>query len=83
MPSPIPIEIRHHRHSTDVKASLPGVRLRDLRVSITRDELRIEARCGDDLMVASVPLAPPIDERRATIHFNGGDLTLHLPVLPA
>lgn len=83
MATPIPIAIHHHRHSTEVTASLPGVQVQDLRVSLTSHELTIEARCAGATRAVVVPLAPPVDERRATLRFAEGGLSLHLPLLPA
>jgi HSP20 family molecular chaperone IbpA len=78
----IPIEVHHHRHAMDVTARLPGVRVQDLRVALSRDALTIEARSAGGTQAYTLALASPVDDRRATMRFADGVLSLHLPKLP-
>ncbi|HEY1697633.1 MAG TPA: Hsp20/alpha crystallin family protein [Polyangiaceae bacterium] len=81
MATPVPFEVHHHRDAMDVTARLPGVRREDLRVDVTRDSLLVAVHSADGAEVHTLPLAAPIDGRRATMHFADGVLTLHLPKL--
>jgi HSP20 family molecular chaperone IbpA len=78
----IPVEIHHHREAMAITARLPGVRIEDLRIALSRDELTIEARSPAGKQALSLLLATPIDERRATMRFADGVLSLYLPRLP-
>ena len=82
MTRPIPIEVHHGRHAVAVVARLPGVRLEDVHISLTRDELTIDADAPDGGRHYALRLASPVDDRRATMHFSEGVLWMHLPVLP-
>jgi HSP20 family molecular chaperone IbpA len=82
MAGAIPVEIHHQRDAMAVIARLPGIRIEDLHIALTRDELTIEARSSAGKQAFSLPLAMPIDERRATMRFAGGVLCLYLPRLP-
>jgi HSP20 family molecular chaperone IbpA len=79
MAAQIPIEVRHHRDALDVTARLSGVRAQDLRVVLTDDAVRIEVGPAQEGQHWAVPLASRVDERRATMRFAGGVLSLHLP----
>jgi HSP20 family molecular chaperone IbpA len=77
----IPLEVHHRPDSMAVTARLPGVHAEDLRVALTRDELTIEARSAAGPRACALALASPVDQRRATMRFADGVLTLHLPKL--
>jgi HSP20 family molecular chaperone IbpA len=81
MTSEMPIEVRHERGATAVTARLPGVLAQDLRVDLTHDQLRIRAESADGPLDYALPLALPVDESRATIHFSRGILSVFLPGL--
>jgi HSP20 family molecular chaperone IbpA len=61
-----------------VTARLPGVRLQDVRIALTRDTLTIDAAERHHVLA----FACPVDDRRATMHFHDGILWIHLPKLP-
>jgi HSP20 family molecular chaperone IbpA len=77
----IPIEVSHHETSMDVTARLPGSRAQDLRVALTSDQLTIQAGTGENVQAYILPFGYPIDDRRATLRFADGVLSLHLPKL--
>jgi HSP20 family molecular chaperone IbpA len=81
MSESIPIHVHHARHSMAVVAQLPGVRFEDVRIALTRDELTIDAKAPEGLRHYALCLASPVDDRRATMHFSGGVLRMHLPKL--
>jgi HSP20 family molecular chaperone IbpA len=82
MDSWIPIEVHHGRESMAVVAQLPGVRIGDLRIELTRDLLTIDAHTPLGERQCTLALAAPVDARRATMHFRDGILRMHLPTLP-
>jgi HSP20 family molecular chaperone IbpA len=82
MTGTIPIEVHHGPRSMAVMARLPGVRLEDVRIALTRDELTIDAAAPDGQRHYALALASPVDDRRATIRFRDGILWMHLPKLP-
>jgi HSP20 family molecular chaperone IbpA len=85
MAAQVPIEVRHHRDALAVTARLSGVRAQDIRVVLTDDAVRIEVCAGrlggtsESSEPAVVPLASPVDDRRATMRFDGDVLSLYLP----
>jgi HSP20 family molecular chaperone IbpA len=81
MSESIPIEVHHRRRSLAVVAQLPGVRVEDVRIALTRDALTIDAEAPEGLRHYFLGFASPVDDRRATIHFSGGVLRMHLPKL--
>lgn len=81
MSEAIPIEVHHGRRFMDVMARLPGVRVEDVRIALTRDELTIDAKAPEGLRHYALCLASPVDDRRATMHFSDGVLRVHLPKL--
>jgi HSP20 family molecular chaperone IbpA len=81
MSEAIPIEVHHGRRSMDVMARLPGVRVEDVRVAVTRDRLTIDAEAPEGVRHCALCLASPVDDRRATMHFSEGVLRVHLPKL--
>ena len=83
MADAIPIEVHHQRQALAVTARLPGVLAQDLRITLTRDALAIEARSRTGPRACALPLASPVDARRATMRFADGVLSLYLPVLGA
>lgn len=64
-----------------VTARLPGVRAQDLRIGLSRDELRVETSSPEGVQGFSLALPSPVDERRATLRFTDGVLSLYLPKL--
>jgi HSP20 family molecular chaperone IbpA len=81
MSSEIPIQVHHGSHSIAVVARLPGVRLDDVRIGLTRDMLSIDAEDAQGMRHCSLALAFPVDDRRATIRYRDGVLWVHLPKL--
>jgi HSP20 family molecular chaperone IbpA len=81
MTEAIPIEVHHASRFMDVMARLPGVRFEDVRIALTRDQLTIDAVAPEGRRHYAMCLASPVDDRRATMHFNDGVLRLHLPKL--
>jgi HSP20 family molecular chaperone IbpA len=81
MSEAIPIEVHHGRRFMDVLARLPGVRVEDVRIALTRDQLTIDAEAPEGLRHYALGLASPVDDRRATMHFRDGILRVHLPKL--
>lgn len=81
MADTIPIEVQHRPDALAVVAHLPGVLAKDLRVALTRDRLTIETRSRTGPRACDLPLACPVDERRATMRFVDGTLSLYLPEL--
>jgi HSP20 family molecular chaperone IbpA len=79
----IPLEVHHGRDSMAVVAHLPGVRVADLHIVLTRDLLMIDAETPEGERHSTLSLASPVDDRRATMHFRDGILRMHLPKLPA
>jgi HSP20 family molecular chaperone IbpA len=82
MTSEMPIEVRHERGAMAVTARLPGVLAQHLRVDVTRDQLRIRAESVEGPVDYALPLAIPVDEGRAVIHFARGILSVFLPPRP-
>jgi HSP20 family molecular chaperone IbpA len=83
MGSPIVIEVHHRRHSMAVLARLPDVRVEDIRIALTRDELTIDAEAPEGRRHYQLSLSSPVDDRRATMRFSDGVLRMHLPKLSA
>jgi HSP20 family molecular chaperone IbpA len=81
MSESIPIEVHHGRRFMAVMARLPGVRVEDVCIGLTRDQLTIDAKAPEGLRHYALSLASPVDDRRATMHFSDGVLRVHLPKL--
>jgi HSP20 family molecular chaperone IbpA len=80
----IPLEVHHVRDAFSVIARLPGVRTEDLRVALSRDRLTIDADArdsGEGTRHCELPLAFPVDDRRAQMRFADGVLWMYLPRL--
>jgi len=82
MDATIPLEVHHGQNSMAVVARLPGVRLQDLHVAITRKLLTIDAETPEGSRHGSLALASPVDDGRAIMRFRDGILWMHLPKLP-
>ncbi|HEY3820304.1 MAG TPA: Hsp20/alpha crystallin family protein [Polyangiaceae bacterium] len=81
MSQSIPIEVHHGKGAVAVVVRLPDVRAKDIRISLTRDELSIHADTPGHVRNYSLRLATRVDDRRATMRFSDGVLWMHLPVL--
>lgn len=81
MAAAIPLEVHHVPGAFSVIARLPGVRVEDLRISLSRDALTIDANSSEGARHCDLPLAFPVDDRRATMRFADGILWVYLPRL--
>jgi HSP20 family molecular chaperone IbpA len=79
MSDSIPIEVHHGSRSVSVLARLPGVRLQDVRIGLTPDELTIDAQAPEGPRHYEFSFPSPVDDRRATMRFREGVLWMHLP----
>jgi HSP20 family molecular chaperone IbpA len=77
----IPLEVHHARDALSVVARLPGVRVEDLRIALSRHLLRIDAESPEGSRRCVLPLAWPVDDRRAKMRFADDTLWMYLPRL--
>jgi HSP20 family molecular chaperone IbpA len=83
MDNSIPIEVHHRGHAMTVVARLPGMRFEDVHVALTRDRLTIDADFLGGSRHLALAFPYPVDDRRASLRFCDGVLSMHLPKLPA
>jgi HSP20 family molecular chaperone IbpA len=81
MPGAIPVEVHHAREALSVIVRLPGVRVEDLRIALSRNVLTIDADSSEGRRHCDLPLSSPVDDRRAKMRFADGVLWMYLPKL--